>query len=95
MTARLVARRFIVSGKVQGVFFRATTARMAEQLGVRGWARNLADGSVEVLALGNAESLETLTGWLRKGPPHARVNNVTEQEEDVARYADVRDFRSG
>ena len=94
MTARLVARRFVVSGKVQGVFFRATTARMAEQLGVRGWARNRADGSVEVLALGNAESLEALTAWLRKGPPLAQVNNVTEQEEDAARYADVRDFRS-
>ena len=89
-----MARLFVVSGTVQGVFFRASTARIAEQLGVRGWARNLPDGSVEVLALGDAESLATLSGWLRRGPPQARVSGVTEQEHDAARYADVRDFRT-
>jgi acylphosphatase len=89
-----VARRFVVSGKVQGVFFRASTAKIAEPLGVRGFARNLPDGSVEVLALGDAESLATLAGWLRQGPPLARVDDVTEQEHDAACYADVRDFRT-
>jgi acylphosphatase len=89
-----VARLFVVTGKVQGVFFRASTARIAEQLGVRGFARNLPDGSVEVLALGDAESVATLTGWLRRGPPLARVEDVTEQEEDAACYADVVDFRT-
>ncbi len=90
----VVARRFVVNGKVQGVFFRASTVRMAEQLGVRGFARNLPDGSVEVLALGDSASLVTLAGWLRKGPPLALVTSVTEQEEDAARYAGVRDFRT-
>ena len=90
----VVARRFVISGKVQGVFFRASTARMAEQLGVRGLARNLPDGSVEVLALGAATSLVTLAGWLRQGPPLAMVTSVTEQEQDAARYAGLRDFRT-
>ena len=89
-----MARLFVVSGKVQGVFFRASTARIAEQLGVRGFARNLPDGSVEVLALGDAGSIATLTGWLRRGPPLARVEDVIEHEHDAARYADLRDFRT-
>lgn len=95
MTDALVARRFVVSGKVQGVFFRASTARMAEQLGLRGYARNLPDGRVEVLALGGAASLAALSGWLWQGPPRARVTEVTEQEEDVGRYPDTVDFRTG
>lgn len=95
MTPVDVARRFVVSGKVQGVFFRASTARMAEQLGLRGYARNLPDGRVEVVALGDAASLVTLAGWLRQGPALAQVTDVTEQEEDAVRYADVIDFRTG
>ena len=94
MTAVDVARRFVVSGQVQGVFFRASAARMAEQLALRGYARNLPDGRVEVLALGDAASLLKLAGWLRQGPTLARVTEVTEQNEDVARYADVVDFRT-
>jgi acylphosphatase len=90
----LAARRFLVSGKVQGVFFRASTVWLAGQLGLRGFARNLPDGRVEVLALGDAGSLGTLAGWLRQGPPRALVTDVTEHEEDAARYADVRDFRT-
>ena len=88
------ARRFVVSGKVQGVFFRASTARMAEQFGLRGYARNLPDGRVEVLALGDPASLVMLAGWLRQGPTLARVIDVIEQEEDVTLYADVVDFRT-
>ena len=94
MTQVPVARLFVVSGTVQGVFFRASTARIAEQLGVRGWARNLPDGSVEVLALGDTGSLATLTAWLRRGPPQARVTGVTEREVDVARFADMQEFRT-
>jgi len=91
----LAARRFLVSGKVQGVFFRASTARMADQLGLRGYARNLPDGRVEVLAVGTADALESLGRWLRQGPPLARVTAVTAEAEAAAGHADLADFRTG
>ena len=69
--------RCFVSGRVQGVFYRAATRHEAQQLGVTGYARNLADGRVEVLACGAKSSVEDLCAWLAKGPPHAEVNNVT------------------
>lgn len=71
-----VAKRFIVSGKVQGVFFRASTRQQALQLNIRGYARNLADGNVEVLAIGTAEAVTVLEKWLWQGPPSARVSAV-------------------
>lgn len=95
MNAGLTARRFLVAGKVQGVFFRASTARMAEDLGLRGYARNLPDGRVEVLAVGDATALEALAGWLRKGPPLARVAQVIAEEPAAGSYADLADFRTG
>jgi acylphosphatase len=73
-----VIRRFLVTGKVQGVFFRQSARLEAERLGLRGSARNLADGSVEVWAQGGAAALEALLQWLRRGPPHARVDAVRE-----------------
>ncbi len=68
--------RFIVSGRVQGVFFRASAREEALRLGLTGHARNLEDGSVEVLACGSAEALAVLELWLQRGPPMARVNCV-------------------
>lgn len=68
--------RCYVSGRVQGVFFRASTRRKAEELAIGGWARNLADGRVEVLACGEAAALEALKDWLWLGPAHARVADV-------------------
>lgn len=65
--------RFIVTGHVQGVFFRASTRAEAERLKVSGYARNLDDGSVEVLACGDDMALDALERWLRRGPPAARV----------------------
>jgi acylphosphatase len=67
------AARFIVSGKVQGVWFRASTRDQANTLGLRGYARNLADGRVEVLAAGDDAAIDRLAAWLRQGPPQARV----------------------
>ncbi|RDS83115.1 acylphosphatase [Dyella monticola] len=67
---------FIVSGKVQGVFFRASARNEALRLGVDGYARNLADGCVEVIASGSDEALHELERWLRHGPPAARVDEV-------------------
>jgi len=70
------AARFLVGGKVQGVFFRASTREQALRLGLRGHARNLAGGDVEVIAAGDAEALDRLEAWLRTGPPSARVARV-------------------
>lgn len=68
--------RCIVSGRVQGVFFRASVRREALALGVRGYARNLPDGRVEVLACGPQRALEVLRDWLQVGPEAARVARV-------------------
>lgn len=93
--AAVAASRFLVSGKVQGVFYRASTVRQAEQLGLRGTARNLADGRVEVLGVGSVAALDALAEWLRSGPPLAQVTAVVTEERDAAAYADVADFRAG
>ncbi|HSD16906.1 MAG TPA: acylphosphatase [Thermomonas sp.] len=69
--------QFIVRGKVQGVWFRAATQQQAERLGLRGHARNLADGSVEVVAAGTADAVDALERWLHAGPPLARVDAVS------------------
>lgn len=87
-----VGYRFIVSGKVQGVFFRASTAREASRLGVSGHAINLPDGNVEVLAVGTAAAVEELRRWLQHGPPGARVDGVL---ASAASPAGVSGFRTG
>lgn len=68
--------RFIVAGRVQGVFFRAAAREQALRLGLSGYAKNLADGRVEVIAAGSVEALTELDGWLHHGPPAARVESV-------------------
>ncbi|MCC8362359.1 acylphosphatase [Lysobacter sp. A6] len=72
----MAAARFFIEGRVQGVFFRASTRQQATELGLRGYARNLHDGRVEVLAVGDVQALERLAEWLKHGPPHARVSRV-------------------
>lgn len=67
---------FLVSGKVQGVFFRASTRREALELQLCGYAKNLADGRVEVLAYGEEAALGRLEEWLAHGPPAARVDEL-------------------
>ena len=87
------ALRFLVSGRVQGVFFRASTRERALKLGLRGHAVNLPDGRVEVGAAGNAEALEALAAWLEIGPRMAKVERVKRGEVDEG---DVEDgFRTG
>ena len=71
-----VRRRFTVSGRVQGVFYREGVKSEALRLGIRGYAENLSDGSVEVVAEGEANAVELLSRWLRNGPPRAVVSNV-------------------
>ncbi|MEZ0469453.1 acylphosphatase [Luteimonas salinilitoris] len=76
------ATRFLVSGKVQGVFFRASTREQAQRLGLHGYAKNLADGRVEVLAAGDAGAIDALAEWLKRGPPQARVESVERHAAD-------------
>lgn len=68
--------RFSIRGKVQGVFFRAETAKQARRLGITGSARNLPDGSVEVVAFGTPSAIEELARWLWTGSPGSRVDGV-------------------
>ncbi|UXI67458.1 acylphosphatase [Tahibacter amnicola] len=82
------AARFLVSGRVQGVFFRASTRDEAARLGLRGYARNLADGRVEVLACGDAAAVDTLEQWLHRGPPAAKVESVRREPADAAAAGD-------
>jgi len=73
-------RRFRITGKVQGVYFRHSTRLEAQRLAIRGYARNLPDGSVEVLAHGADAAVEELRLWLHSGPEMAHVERVLELE---------------
>jgi len=81
-------RHFLVSGRVQGVFFRAATEAAARRLGVTGWVRNLADGSVELVACGEVAKLSELERWLWQGPPRARVEQVRSLEAEPQTFGD-------
>jgi len=69
-------RLFRIEGRVQGVWFRESTRREAEPLGVTGYAKNMPDGSVQILACGEPGALDHLAEWLKQGPPMARVEEV-------------------
>jgi acylphosphatase len=79
------SRKYIVRGKVQGVWFRESTRRVAVKLGMSGRAINLPDGTVEVLASGEPEALSELEKFLREGPPMARVDELItlDCEQDI------------
>ena len=85
----LVRKRCVVQGRVQGVFFRASTQQKAQQLGLSGWAKNCTDGSVEVVAVGPAADVRLLQVWLKEGPPHARVASL--ECKELSASADVPD----
>lgn len=88
----MACRRFKVSGRVQGVFFRASTRDVAVPMAITGHAINMPDGSVEVLACGERAALQKLQQWLHEGPPMASVTSVA--AEDVECEAPER-FRTG
>ena len=77
-----ICRRYIVSGKVQGVWFRASTKEQAIKLNITGYANNLPDGNVEVLACGSEQSVDSLQEWLWQGPPMAYVDKVDTEVVD-------------
>jgi acylphosphatase len=79
----MAAARFLVSGKVQGVWFRAGTRDQAVALGLRGYARNLEDGRVDVFAVGDPDALARLEQWLHRGTPLARVDGVERVDTEV------------
>ena len=84
------AKRFYVSGRVQGVGFRFFAERTASSLGVSGYVRNLYDGRVEVYAIGSAEQMDALRNALQRGPRMAGVDRVDELDADLLReYANV------
>ena len=71
-----ICKRAVVSGRVQGVFFRHATQQQALALGIKGWVRNLPSGEVECLLCGEEEMVEKLCAWLHQGPPAANVTQV-------------------
>ena len=81
----------MVRGRVQGVYFRASTQREARRLGLTGWVKNRGDGSVEILAEGEEVSIRELYGWAQKGPGAARVDRVeTRWRSFTGEYGDFR-----
>lgn len=88
-----VARKFVVTGRVQGVGFRFFTQDAARREGLTGWVRNLDDGSVEAVAEGEAEALERFERDLRRGPSRARVERV--RIDDLEPLASSEGFRIG
>jgi acylphosphatase len=69
-------RHIIITGRVQGVAYRASMARQADALGVTGWVRNRSDGDVEAMVAGTPEQVAAMMNWARRGPPGARVEHV-------------------
>ena len=82
-----IARTFVITGRVQGVGFRAATRREAQQLGLAGYAINREDGSVEVLAQGQATAVEALASWLERGPAFAQVREVVRSDVALSQRA--------
>ena len=83
MSPEVVRRRLILTGHVQGVFFRASVQEAAENEGVAGWAANRPDGSVEVVLEGPAAAVESVVGYCRTGPVNARVESARVTEEEA------------
>ena len=81
----------IISGRVQGVFFRAYTREAATALKLTGWVRNLHDGSVEAVLEGEDKNVESMLEWCKKGPPHAVVKHVDSTDEPYT--GEFGDFR--
>jgi acylphosphatase len=80
----VVRRRVVVRGRVQGVWFRESARRRAEELGVSGWVRNRLDGAVEAELEGDSENVEALVSWFGRGPSRARVDSVDVEERAPA-----------
>lgn len=91
---RMICKKCLVSGRVQGVFYRGTAAQRARELGVRGYARNLPDGRVEVLACGEGEAVQTFVNWLWIGSSAAKVMAVEVADAPEQSARPPADFRT-
>jgi acylphosphatase len=78
-----MGKRLIIEGRVQGVGYRASFAHKAIALGLAGWVRNRRDGAVEACIAGDAQAVDALLEWARRGPPAARVSRVSIEESDA------------
>jgi len=83
----VIARRLMIRGLVQGVFFRAWTVETAKTLGLVGWVRNRSEGSVEAFVQGKAETIDHFITLARNGPPAARVDSIEENEATPAEHS--------
>jgi len=72
-----IRAQVVIAGRVQGVFYRATTKDMAKQLGLNGWVKNLSDGRVEAIFEGEKTTIHKIIAWCHQGPPSAKVTDVT------------------
>ncbi len=77
----MIRRRLVISGRVQGIGFRYSCRRVAESAGVAGWCRNLSDGRVEAALEGEADAVERVVAWCRRGPSHAIVTDIDVVDE--------------
>lgn len=82
-----LCKRFVVIGRVQGVFYRGSTRDAARRLGLSGWVRNCVDGSVELVACGAPSALDELEAWLWRGPSQARVEAVQQELTELQHFA--------
>lgn len=83
----MICRKFIVSGRVQGVWYRASTRQQAEQLGLSGHAVNLPDGRVEVIVCGSEAAVDALAAWLWRGPELASVTDVVSESLGLQQFS--------
>ncbi|SDI17084.1 acylphosphatase [Propionivibrio dicarboxylicus] len=91
---RVITRRLLIEGRVQGVGFRWSLHAEALTLGLRGWVRNRSDGRVEALVCGDEDAVNALTGWAHRGPDQARVDRVLFNDEpDDGAFRDDPSFR--
>ena len=79
----MIARHIVISGKVQGVFFRKNTKQKADNLDISGWVKNADDDKVEIFAQGSEENINSFINWCKHGPPKAEVKNIQVQEKKV------------
>jgi acylphosphatase len=90
----MICRKCLVGGRVQGVFYRATAARRAQELAILGYARNLPDGRVEILACGEDEAVHAFIKWLWIGSSASKVTSVEDAEERADAGQGLTGFRS-
>ena len=91
----MIGKKCFVGGRVQGVFYRATVAQRARELGIRGYARNLPDGRVEVLAVGDAEVVQAFVEWLWIGSSASKVTAVDASDVTLHPHEHPKGFSTG